>query len=61
MLRIKSVLQKINVVREVGFGFGEVRCIILLVIFLPGRLDAYLEICVGINVLKIQLNRFKVK
>ncbi len=54
-------MQKGNVFGEVGFGFGEVMSIIPLMIFLPGRLDANLEICVGINVLKIQYERFKVE
>ncbi len=62
---IKSIVQKGNVVGEVGFVFREARIIISLVIVLPGQFlrcicfDTNLEICVGINVLEIQFNRFK--
>ncbi len=54
-------MQKGIVVREIGFGFGEVRSIIPLVIVLSGRLDANLETCECINVLKFEFNGFQVE
>ncbi len=56
---IKSIVQEGNTVRKVGFGFRDVRLIILLEIFLPGQflrlicLDAKLGMFVGVNVVKI--------
>ncbi len=60
-------MQKGNVVGEVVFGFGEKRLIIPMVILLLGMFlrlicfDTNLEICLGINVLEIQFNMFKVE